>query len=76
MIVLDTHVWIWWVNNHSRLKPNVRELIDRSDDVRICSISLLEIATAVANKRLELTQDVNDWLAAAQSPRQIQIEPL
>jgi PIN domain nuclease of toxin-antitoxin system len=51
-------------------------MIDRADDVRVCAISLLEIATAASNQRLELKQDISDWLAIAQSPTQIRIEPL
>lgn len=54
MIVLDTHAWIWWVDDHPRLNPSVRDRIDLEDDVRICAISLLEISTAVSLGRLAL----------------------
>jgi PIN domain nuclease of toxin-antitoxin system len=46
VIVLDTHVWVWWVDDHPRLNREVRDQIDREADVRVCAISLLEIATA------------------------------
>ena len=28
MIILDTHIWIWWVDNNSRLTQRQRELIN------------------------------------------------
>jgi PIN domain nuclease of toxin-antitoxin system len=54
VIVLDTHVLIWWLDDHPRLKPAVREQIDRDDEIRVSDISVLEIATAIALGRLAL----------------------
>jgi len=76
VIVLDTHVWIWWVDDHQRLKRSVRDMIDVENDVRISAISLLEIATAVSLNRLSLRPSVRQWLTVAQTAQQIQIEPL
>jgi len=76
VIVLDTHVWIWWVDDHPRLKPSVRERIDSESDVRISAISLLEIATAVSLNRLSLKPSPRLWLEIAQTAEQIKIEPL
>jgi len=28
MIILDTHIWIWWVDNHPRLNQRQRDLIN------------------------------------------------
>jgi PIN domain nuclease of toxin-antitoxin system len=75
-MVLDTHVWIWWVDDHPRLKPSVRELIDAEADIRISAISLLEIATAVSVNRLSLRPSARQWLQVAQRAQQIHIEPL
>lgn len=76
MIVLDTHVWIWWVDDHPRLKRSARDRIDAEDDVRVSAISLLEIATAVSLGRLALRPAVGHWLQVAQSAEQIRVEPL
>ena len=76
MIVLDTHVWIWWVDGHPRLKQSIRDKIDLENDVRICAISLLEIATAVSLGRLTLRPSAEHWLEIAQSAEQIRVEPL
>ena len=76
MIVLDTHVWIWWVDNNPRLKSSVRDRIDLEDDVRVSAISLLEIATAVSLGRLVLKPSVEQWIEVAQTAQQIRLEPL
>ena len=71
MIVLDTHVWVWWVDGNPRLRPDVREQLDSERDLRVSAISLLEIATAASLNRLVLRPSVGAWLQIAQS-----IEPL
>jgi len=76
VIVIDTHVWIWWVDDDQRLKRAVRDMIDTERDVRVSAISLLEIATAVSLNRLVLRPSVKHWLHIAQSAEQIKVEPL
>lgn len=76
MIVLDTHAWIWWVDDHPRLRRSVRDQIDSENDVRVCATSLLEIATAVSLGRLALRASVRYHLQIAQSAEQARIERL
>lgn len=76
MIVLDTHAWIWWVDDHPRLKRSVRDRIDAEGDVRVCAISLLEIATAVSLGRLRLQPSAELWLQIAQMAEPVRVEPL
>jgi PIN domain nuclease of toxin-antitoxin system len=76
VIVLDTHVWIWWIDDHPRLKRAIRDQIDVENDVRVSAISLLEIATAASLGRLKLKPSVRAWLEIAQAAEQIRLEPL
>src|SRR4030065_24392 len=69
MIVLDTHVWVWWVSNPDQLSSGARIAIDQSmadSKVFISSISAWEIAMLVARGRLELTMPVRDWIAISE----------
>jgi PIN domain nuclease of toxin-antitoxin system len=75
-MVLDTHAWVWWVDDHPRLNRAVRDRIDADSDVRISAISMLEVATAAARGRLSLRPSVEHWLAVAQAAEQLRIEPL
>ncbi len=67
MIVLDTHVLLWWVNDEGRLSKKalsaIEEEVRREDgQILISSISAWEIALLIAKGRLALTMDVGDWL--------------
>ncbi len=70
MIVLDTHVWIWWVSNPERLSDNAEKFVDAAmlkKAVYLSSISSWEVALLVANDRLALTMDVRDWIAKTEA---------
>jgi len=76
MIVLDTHAWIWWVDNNPRLSREVRDRINSDDDLRVSAISLWEIATLNALHRLALRPSVDHWFEVAQSAASLRVEPL
>lgn len=66
MIVLDTHVWVWWVSGRAPLSPKARRLVGAAVDqgaVYLSSISVWEVAQLVSRGRLELTMDVATWVA-------------
>ena len=49
MIVLDTHVWIWWVQGDERLTANQRQArqANEEDDWGVCAISCWQVAKLV-----------------------------
>ena len=67
MIILDTHIWIWWVDNNSRLTQRQRELINtyQSSGLGVSIISCWEVAKLVENNRLILSCSVDEWLNVA-----------
>jgi len=64
MIILDTHIWIWWVDNHPRLNQRQRDLINihQENGLGVSIISCWEVAKLVENKRLILSCSVDEWL--------------
>ncbi|WP_368736736.1 PIN domain-containing protein [Nostoc sp. CHAB 5715] len=56
MIILDTHIWVWWNHNDSKLTLAHREAINRERPygLGVCSISLLEISRLVTQNKLIL----------------------
>ncbi len=45
MIILDTHIWLWWVNENIDLIGPVRnDLIQGADVVAVSAISCFEVA--------------------------------
>lgn len=67
MIILDTHIWIWWVDNNSRLTPQHRQWIQQyqSQGLGVSIISCWEVAKLVEYNRLVLSFSVREWLEAA-----------
>ncbi len=62
MIVLDTHAWLWWASDRSRLSTAARTAIDNTDVIAVSAITCWEIATKVARGRLTLDRDVEEWI--------------
>ncbi|MEH2191865.1 MAG: type II toxin-antitoxin system VapC family toxin [Nostoc sp.] len=66
MIVLDTHIWVWWVQNDSRLTKKQQQWLQdyESDGLGISILSCWEVAKLVEKKRLILPVDIDKWLEA------------
>ena len=69
MIVLDTHIWIWWVHGDSSLPAAIGTLLNGSEPtgIAVSAISCWEVAKLVERGRLALPCPVSDWLQQALS---------
>ncbi len=63
MIVLDTHIWVWWVHNDVRLTKSQLDTIkaNENDEIGISVISLWEIAKLVESRRIILPCSISYW---------------
>ena len=67
MILLDTHVWVWWVSRPDRLQPRHRELLELGAD-RVFGVSVIscwEVAKLVEYGRLKLDRAAGLWIESA-----------
>ena len=67
MILLDTHIWVWWVSRPDRLQARHRELLELGVD-RVFGVSVIscwEIAKLVEYGRLKLDRTVGLWMESA-----------
>ena len=67
MIILDTHVWLWWSMDSPRLREAHRRAISENQDdgIGICSFSCWEISKLFERGKLELSLDLVDWFEKA-----------
>lgn len=67
MILLDTHIWVWWVDGHPHLPEDCRAFIQRHlpSGLGVSIISCWEVAKLVEYRRLELACPVEEWLDQA-----------
>ncbi|MFM2432986.1 MAG: hypothetical protein RLZZ511_4200 [Cyanobacteriota bacterium] len=75
MIILDTHIWIWWVDENPRLSSQNLEIIQahRKSSLAISVISCWEIAKLAEKGRLSFDCSVDEWLEIALSYPGIQL---
>lgn len=69
MIVLDTHIWVWWVHGDASLPPSIRTVLDASEQtgIAVSAVSCWEVAKLVERGRLTLPCPVFDGLQQALS---------
>lgn len=79
IVLLDTHVWVWWLMAQSPLRRAERAALDAAAErrqLRLSAISLWEAQMLHAKRRLELPLAFADWLARATDGAMIAILPL
>lgn len=62
-MVLDTHIWHWWVNQiPGKLSKAERYLIESTDELAVSAISCFEMAWLVRHGRIDLDMPFSEWL--------------
>jgi PIN domain nuclease of toxin-antitoxin system len=78
-LLLDTHVWIWFMLANAELAVSGRNAINRaaaSGQLRIAAISVWEAALLASRGRVVLGRPLTQWITAAVSAPGLSIEPL
>lgn len=61
--LLDTHVWVWAVEEPEKLSSRTRSILSDLDNVRLLSaISALEIARLIYFGKLHFARPLSDWI--------------
>lgn len=66
--LLDTHTWIWWQMNPSKLSEKVTQLIldtENYDELLLSAISPWEFCKLLEKHRLGISCTPEDWLSLA-----------
>lgn len=58
--LLDTHVILWFLNDDAKLAPEVRDEIEKCNQVFVSIISLWEVAIKINIGKLKLKLDFRD----------------
>lgn len=75
MILLDTHIWIWWVNGGEKLSEHQIEVLNENKfkEIAISIISVWEAAKLSEYGRLELDLSIKEWIYVAMEFKKIKI---
>jgi PIN domain nuclease of toxin-antitoxin system len=75
-ILLDTHVWIWWLTARSPLTARERTALDAAaarGPLALAAISMWEAQMLHAKQRVELPLPFAEWLTRATDERMLQV---
>lgn len=53
-LLIDTHIFIWWIKNNKNLSKFSRDIIINADEVFISSASIWEAAIKIKLKKLDV----------------------
>ncbi len=76
MVLIDTHVILWWQSGDRHLSATARRAIARAARVLVSPISCWEIATLVRLRRIELRPGVFDWIREILVDERVDMAPL
>jgi len=76
VIVLDTHVWLWWLADPARLSTAARAAIDEATEIGVSPISAWEVGMLVRRGRISLDRDVAVWVRQALAHARVREQPL
>lgn len=67
-LLLDTHVWLWYLLGSKQLTPSHRKLIDSADnELWLSPISLWEASILIEKGRVPLNESGDKWIERALS---------
>ena len=78
-VLLDTHVWLWWVTGAPRLGATYRAALDRlaaRELLAISAISLWEAQMLVVKERVLPVEPFERWLRRVAAPEVVRTLPL
>jgi len=78
-VLLDTHVWVWWLTPRSPLSRRERDALDSlaaQRELRLPAISLWEAQMLHDKGRLDIPLAFADWIEQAADERVISVLPL
>ncbi len=79
MLVIDTHVLIWWVQGmglSSDAEKAINGTLAKGEEIIVSSISAWEIGMLIEKGRLVLSMDVESWLDTASSIEGVRCMPV
>lgn len=77
MILLDTHLWFWFINQEVERYPRTwQDALETTECLAVSVVSCIEVALAQKKGRLILPCPVREWIDEALEPSGITLLPL
>jgi PIN domain nuclease of toxin-antitoxin system len=77
VIVIDTHVLVWWATSgRDQLSQAARRAIVDADSVAISVIAEWEVGVLSARRRIDVGPRLNDWLQDVTEANRLTVLPV
>lgn len=76
MILLDTHVWIWWLSAPSMLSKAAATALRKAGAIGVSAVSCWELTLLIKRGRLTLDRPALEWITAGLSDSRVSLLPL
>jgi PIN domain nuclease of toxin-antitoxin system len=76
VIILDTHVLIWWLSEPKKLSKNASRALKTTKRIGIPAIVTWEFAMLLAKGRIQIDRPALDWLQTALAEPRVELLPL
>ncbi|MBK8536744.1 MAG: type II toxin-antitoxin system VapC family toxin [Candidatus Competibacteraceae bacterium] len=77
MLILDTHVWLWWIEQNARLPCWLAaQVADPATLIALSAVSIYELSLGVGRGRIVLNRPLTDWIQQATVEAEIQVLPV
>jgi PIN domain nuclease of toxin-antitoxin system len=76
VIILDTHIWLWWINKDETININQLKQIENTSKVEVSAISLFEVSWLERHNRIKLSCPKKEWFEKALTGSNIEIMPI
>lgn len=79
-LLLDTHIWLWWLLGQPELAPKERDALDAlaaaGTPPGLSAISLWEAQMLAAKGRLKIDMPLTHWLTTASAAESVTLLPM
>jgi PIN domain nuclease of toxin-antitoxin system len=79
MILLDTHVWLWWLLDEGDLTEDERQTLDNSaanKEIAISAASIWEVELLERRGVIQLEPNIKTWIELATKPEVCKVIPI
>lgn len=79
MVILDTHIWLWWLLGDGALKSFERKALDglaEKGEISISWVTIWETEMLDRKERIALEPNIFDWMEIAISPEVSKVIPV
>ena len=76
MILIDTHVLLWWKTEDRRLSSSAKRALARARRVQVSPLTFWELAVLVRRRRINLKPGLFEWIRSVLGDERIDVAPL